>query len=178
MAKRVLHVQDGVVVNATMESDDFPVDGINTVFDQTGEFGISSLYDAETQTFSHPPVTFSEDEFKNYRNSKLNKEVTVELLNQDEEAYSVVILNDDRTNSALNNKIFTLMNETTITQMAFQANNGWFDLNHADYQRMKVALDLYTQKCFDVHRQIEQNHINTPYTDYSWTTVFDTLLEA
>lgn len=94
-----------------------------------------------------------------YRDSLLIVNVTTNLSG----GRTVILKNDDRTKTAISSKKNTISNETSITTMAFEARNGWFDFSYNDYQDLEVSLDLFTQQIFDATREINSNHISNPY---------------
>lgn len=178
MSKRICHITEGLVVNITMESDDFQPDNITTVEDTQCQFGIRAFYDAETGKFSFPPLVITNYDFKAYRDLKIAVEIDIELQDSSNENFTVTLFNDDKTKAALGDKLGTLNSYPEISTLAFWAKNGWFDLNSEQYRLLKLNLDLHTQKCFDAQREIEQNHSVKPYVDETWQSDFDTLLQG
>lgn len=103
--------------------------------------------------------SYIENGISEYRDILIHIEVSTEL----SDGRTVVLKNDDRTKTALLSKKNTINNENSITTMAFEARNGWFDLTYSDYQDLEVSLDLFTQNIFDGTRVIMSNHNDTPY---------------
>lgn len=131
-------------------------DGVEEV---SGEWRLKwSVRDKTTQEIEeHHEMIFNA--IANHTDSLINVEITTNL----PIIGDVVLMNDDRTKTALASKKNTMSNETDILTMAFDAQNGWFDLNYGNYQDLEVSLDVFTQSIFDVKRIIVSNHHASPY---------------
>lgn len=99
------------------------------------------------------------DEIATHRDTLIEIQITTNL----DDHGDIVLVNNDRTKTALASKKNTMSNETNISTMAFKAENGWFDLTYSDYQDLEVSLDIFTQSIFDIERIILGKHDVAPY---------------
>lgn len=99
------------------------------------------------------------DEIATHRDTLIEIQITTNL----DDHGDIVLVNNDRTKTALASKKNTMSNETDISNMAFKAENGWFDLTYSDYQNLEVSLDVFTQSIFDIERIILGKHDVAPY---------------
>ena len=91
--------------------------------------------------------TVIQQSLRTYRDKVLERSVSVPLADPER---TIILKNNTRTKQALADKMLTL--QESDASLAFEAENGWFDLSFSDYKNLRLALDSYTQKVFDSKR--------------------------
>lgn len=115
-------------------------------------------------------------ELKAYRDRKAKVIVSV---NDEGTTNYLDAINDDENRNIIMGIINLLMiaNDDTMT-INWKGASGFQVGRLQDFQGLVLAGGLLTQKAFNAEKTVLENHAQTPYTDDTWKTDFDTAMEA
>lgn len=121
--------------------------------------------------WSPPPVPYSADAIRTYRDQRIETKV---LVHNGKKAVC-----DTRTRLALNNTISYLEAANEDITISWKGPDGYYDLNLSDVQGLIKVGGVWVQKCFDAEKHVIETHAVTPYeTEAAATAAFNAFLEA